>query len=129
MTQTITFVVRDDAGRPRRWGACQPQMFAQQAGPGETVEEWAGGEIPEPAQASAEIEAREAAMHARRRRDELLRQSDWTQVPDAPVAPTERAAWAAFRRKLRDLPQQAEFPRRIAWPTHPDPKTRPPQTR
>lgn len=129
MTQTISFVVRDGAGRARRWGACQPEMLAQQAGAGETAEEWDGGEIPEPATASAEIEGREAAMHARRRRDELLRQSDWTQIPDAPVAPTERAAWAAFRQKLRDLPQQAAFPGRISWPAPPDPKTRPPQTR
>ena len=46
-------------------------------------------------------------------RDRLLAQSDWTQLPDAPV---DKAAWATYRQALRDLPAQggiadtAEFP-------------------
>lgn len=34
-------------------------------------------------------------------RDRLLAESDWTQLPDAPV---DRAAWATYRRALRDFP-------------------------
>jgi len=34
-------------------------------------------------------------------RDRLLAESDWTQLPDAPV---ERAAWATYRQALRDFP-------------------------
>ena len=34
-------------------------------------------------------------------RDRLLAESDWTQLPDAPV---DRQAWATYRQALRDLP-------------------------
>jgi hypothetical protein len=34
-------------------------------------------------------------------RDRLLAESDWTQLPDAPV---DRPAWATYRQTLRDLP-------------------------
>lgn len=46
-------------------------------------------------------------------RNAELRASDWTQTLDAPV---DKAAWAAYRQALRDLPAQggladaAEFP-------------------
>lgn len=34
-------------------------------------------------------------------RDRLLVESDWTQLPDAPV---DRPAWAKYRQALRDFP-------------------------
>lgn len=34
-------------------------------------------------------------------RDRLLVESDWTQLPDAPV---DRDAWATYRQQLRDFP-------------------------
>lgn len=34
-------------------------------------------------------------------RDRLLVESDWTQLPDAPV---NRDAWATYRQQLRDFP-------------------------
>ena len=34
-------------------------------------------------------------------RDRLLKESDWTQVNDAPV---DRQAWATYRQALRDFP-------------------------
>lgn len=49
-------------------------------------------------------------------RDGLLFQSDWTQVADAPV---DQAAWAEYRQKLRDVPQQAGFPAEVDWPAKP----------
>ena len=36
-------------------------------------------------------------------RNAKLAQSDWTQLPDAPV---DREAWAIYRQALRDLPAQ-----------------------
>lgn len=53
---------------------------------------------------------------AREQRDLLLQQSDWTQVPDAPV---NSASWAAYRQALRDVPSQSGFPDNITWPTKP----------
>lgn len=40
------------------------------------------------------------AEPVRLRRDLLLKESDWTQLPDAPV---DQARWAIYRQALRDL--------------------------
>ena len=56
------------------------------------------------------------AKDARKDRDNLLSQSDWTQVADAPVDAT---AWATYRQALRDITDQASFPYDINWPTQP----------
>ena len=58
----------------------------------------------------------EFAASARSQRDTLLTQTDWTQVADAPV---DKAAWAAYRQALRDIPQQIGFPTTITWPVKP----------
>lgn len=50
-------------------------------------------------------------------RDGFLKDSDWTQVPDAPV---DHAAWAVYRQELRDLPANTEDPRSVVWPTPPN---------
>ena len=39
---------------------------------------------------------------------------------DAALADGERNAWAAYRRLLREVPQQAGFPQSIDWPKSPD---------
>lgn len=49
-------------------------------------------------------------------RNRRLAASDWTQVADAPV---DRAAWAAYRQELRDLPDNTKDPRNIVWPKQP----------
>jgi len=56
------------------------------------------------------------AEQVRKERDRLLADSDWTQVPDAPVDST---AWADYRQALRDVPQQAGFPNDVTWPEQP----------
>lgn len=43
----------------------------------------------------------------RAERDRLLRDSDFTQVADAPV---NREAWAIYRQQLRDLPAVTGWP-------------------
>jgi hypothetical protein len=49
-------------------------------------------------------------------RDSLLRQSDWTQLADAPV---DDLVWAVYRQALRDVPQQEGFPDNVVWPELP----------
>ena len=51
----------------------------------------------------------------RTERNKLLVDSDWTQLPDAPV---DAAAWAAYRQALRDVTTQAD-PFAIVWPESP----------
>ena len=43
----------------------------------------------------------EPIQEVRWKRDNLLLESDWTQLPDAPV---NREAWAKYRQALRDFP-------------------------
>jgi len=57
------------------------------------------------------------AEEARTQRDALLLQSEWTQLPDAPV---DQQAWAEYRQALRDVPEQANFPTDIDWPVKPE---------
>ena len=56
------------------------------------------------------------AEEVRAQRDNLLAESDWTQVTDAPV---DQAAWATYRQALRDIPDQAGFPENVTWPDKP----------
>jgi len=51
----------------------------------------------------------------RAERNKLLVESDWTQLPDAPV---DAAAWATYRQSLRDVTTQAD-PFAIVWPESP----------
>jgi hypothetical protein len=51
----------------------------------------------------------------RAERNKLLVESDWTQLPDAPV---DAAAWATYRQALRDVTDQAN-PFAVIWPESP----------
>ena len=37
-------------------------------------------------------------------RNDLLAASDWTQMPDSPLADNKKAEWATYRQALRDFP-------------------------
>jgi len=78
--------------------------------------EWAVEVKPTP-EAEPEPETVDPIAYARAERNELLVQSDWTQVADAPV---DQSAWATYRSLLRGVPQQAGFPTDITWPTKPE---------
>lgn len=55
----------------------------------------------------------------RAQRDQLLRDSDFTQIPDAPIEEATRDAWRAYRQALRDLTETTADLSAIAWPTPP----------
>lgn len=52
----------------------------------------------------------------RQKRDQLIRDSDWTMIPGATV---DQAQWSAYRQILRDLPQTYSNPEDVVWPTPP----------
>jgi hypothetical protein len=51
----------------------------------------------------------------RGKRNRLLRQSDYSQLPDYPG---DSEAWAKYRQELRDITTQKD-PNEIVWPTKP----------
>lgn len=53
----------------------------------------------------------------RKQRDQMLRDSDWAMLPDTN---TNKDIWAAYRNKLRRLPQTQDDPFTIRWPTPPE---------
>ena len=65
-----------------------------------------------------DLVAAAAASEGRALRDRLLRECDWTQLPDAPLSAEQRNAFSAYRQALRDLPSDLEFPHG-EWPTVP----------
>jgi len=58
----------------------------------------------------------EQAKSVRTQRGEKLKDTDWTQVADAPV---DKAAWATYRQALRDVTAQEGFPWAVEWPEMP----------
>jgi hypothetical protein len=69
--------------------------------------------------AYSEAEVELVASAARRARDALLAETDWTQVSDVPSTEAERQAWLLYRQALRDVPQQEGFPYTVMWPDKP----------
>lgn len=78
------------------------------------VEEWL--EAPATSQQIKERTAI-AANDARLKRNQLLTECDWTQLPDAPTLDSN--SWAAYRQGLRNVPEQQGFPWNIVWPELP----------
>lgn len=52
----------------------------------------------------------------RNKRNSLLRESDWTQLSDAPV---NNSQWTQYRQSLREIPQTFSDPDSVVWPTKP----------
>lgn len=52
-------------------------------------------------------------------RDELLRGTDWTLMPDSPLDEDEKSQWIDFRRELRKIPQKNSSPENVEWPALP----------
>jgi hypothetical protein len=62
-----------------------------------------------------------AAAANRDTRNQLLSDSDWTQIPDSPVINEVKAGWVIYRTALRNLTAHENWPNLEAddWPTKP----------
>jgi len=54
----------------------------------------------------------------RKTRDQLLRESDWTQLMNSPLTAAVFSQWATYRQALRDFPKTCD-PKAPIWPTKP----------
>jgi len=48
----------------------------------------------------------------------LLRESDWSMLPDVPLNATQKSQWEAYRKSLREIRSHVDFPN-MAWPVKP----------
>ena len=62
-----------------------------------------------------------AAAANRIKRNQLLADSDWTQMADSPLTNEAKTAWATHRTALRDLTAHTNWPNLedADWPTEP----------
>lgn len=63
-----------------------------------------------------QLEEARASENIRGHRNSLLKETDYTQLTDAPG---DAAVWATYRQALRDIPAQEGFPFTVTWPTEP----------
>lgn len=86
------------------------------------------GDAPEPEptpEPAAEVVSAPAApepepFDPEKHRLQLLRDSDWSVLPDVPMLAVEREAWIEYRRKLRDLDLEEGWPDNVVWPISPE---------
>ncbi len=56
----------------------------------------------------------------RTKRDTLLADCDFTQLPDAPLTADKKSAWASYRQALRDMPEKCTNLDNPTWPSPPE---------
>jgi hypothetical protein len=52
-------------------------------------------------------------------RDQLLKNSDWTQMPDTELSEEKKEQWKEYRKSLRSVPSNFRSPRDVEWPQVP----------
>lgn len=50
----------------------------------------------------------------------MLRDSDWSMLPDVPMTAGQKSGWIAYRKALREIRLQSGFPDNIVWPKAPE---------
>jgi hypothetical protein len=70
---------------------------------------------------TSENPPRDVLLHQlRQERDVLLKECDWTQVPDVELSETQKVAWREYRKALRRLPQDFPDGKNVVWPSRPE---------
>ena len=55
----------------------------------------------------------------KRKRNNELTASDWTQVEDNHLSARQKSAWRAYRQQLRDITETFNKPENVVWPKRP----------
>jgi len=58
-------------------------------------------------------------LQIREHRNELLKETDWTQFQDSPITGSKLTEWQTYRQELRDLTTY-ENPFTLEWPIQPE---------
>lgn len=89
--------------------------------PNAEVFSYEGKLVPGDDDPRAALSSQDALKILRIKRDRLLRESDWTQLQDAPISQTSQEAWRTYRQALRDLPAELGEKKlsEVKWPERP----------
>ena len=55
----------------------------------------------------------------RQQRNQLHSETDWTQIPDAPLTPEKQIEYSSYRQALRDITNNLDNPDEVTWPIKP----------
>ena len=67
-----------------------------------------------------EIEQIDPEVLVKNRAKELLGVTDWVMLPDVPMTVGQKQDWIAYRRALREIKNQLQFPHTVQWPVAPE---------
>jgi hypothetical protein len=96
------------------------QKLVQQTEPVLTDGSWiVGWDIVDKTQGEIVADTENQKEVVRTKRNSLLAESDWTQLPDTPLSPEDKSLWVSYRQSLRDVTGQEGFPYNIIWPEAP----------
>ena len=111
------FVIYNNEGKILRTGSCPDDMFDIQRGDNELIVEGTANDatqhvvdgviLDKPDLTTAEQTAI-GMLEIRQIRDLILADTDWTQLPDSPLAEGKKIEWQEYREKLRNLPSENE---------------------
>jgi hypothetical protein len=88
-----------------------------------------GSEMPDPDnmiteeeynEAIAEFEVFDGWVKVRKQRNQLLKDSDYIMVSDAPITTEKKEEWETYRQVLRDIPQDYDSPDEVVYPDKPE---------
>ncbi len=121
LPQQLTETIINDMGGDVVFEGPQAQPTRYQVGFADGVQQIEGKWYTKYSVADMDDDAKaakdtEQAKAIRSQRTDKLKDSDWTQVADAPV---DQAAWATYRQALRDITAQPGFPWDTQWPDAP----------
>ena len=93
-----------------------------------TIENWNTGKLGvKPTLASidaqigdVELEVKMMWKKIRKERNQLLKDSDYVILADAPVDETQKQEWTTYRQALRDIPQDYDSPDEVVYPDKPE---------
>lgn len=106
------FIIYNDNGEILRSGTCQDIDLSIQAKEGEHIllgecqdsENYKviNGEL---VYSPKQLSEAKILRYLRRHRNAILAQTDWTQMPDAPLTEAQKDRYKSYRQALRDLPK------------------------
>ena len=67
-----------------------------------------------------ENKTNEAWRKIREERNQLLKDSDYIMVSDAPITTEKKEEWETYRQVLRDIPQDYDSPDEVVYPDKPE---------